>query len=154
MKNTIKGITLDEWQRQFTVMWDYYLRSIGTQSYDDTTQLYHCTADLEIYRDYVLLTSYSTLVAIYHIPSKTVLIRGRYSATTDQHVHKFLKWLRTYQYEVQYTVFDYVKSNREIGYDLWDCGVIKYYKRDGVCYTDRSGERYPLRRVPCYPCNV
>lgn len=148
------GITLEEWQRQFTVMWDYHLKQVNKAVRDSEFRLYQCSASLETYADYVLLTSYSTLVAIYHAPTATVLVRGRYSATTDSHVAKFLKWLRHYEYPLKNVVQDYAKSRNEVGYDLWQHGTYRYYKRGGINYVDRSGERFAQWRIPSYPANV
>lgn len=147
-------ITLDEWQRQFIVMWDYHLKLVNKAVRDDEFRLYQCSATLETYADYVLLNSYNTLVAIYHVPTATVLVRGRYSATTDSYVAKFLKWLRHYEYPLQYVVQDWAKSRNEVGYDLWHRYTYRYYKRGGINAVNRNGERFAVWRIPSYPANV
>lgn len=60
-----------------------------------TVRLYNCKAwiissDLS---DFLILKSYSTIVAAYQYSTDTLWIFGFYSKTTAQHVAKFRKWL-------------------------------------------------------------
>lgn len=59
-------------------------------------RLYHCSAQVcETPYGYVL-KSYNTYVAIYSREQKHLVILGRFSHTTSQHVSKFKKWLVTH----------------------------------------------------------
>lgn len=56
-------------------------------------RLYHCSAQVcETPYGYVL-KSYNTYVAIYSREQKHLVVLGRFSHTTYQHVSKFKKWL-------------------------------------------------------------
>lgn len=49
----------------------------------------NCSAMVSKTDKNIILMSYRTIVAIFDKESKTVFARGRYSATTYQHVRKF-----------------------------------------------------------------
>ena len=49
----------------------------------------NCSACIADNGDNIVLLSYRTIVALFDKESKTVFARGRYSATTYQHVSKF-----------------------------------------------------------------
>ena len=62
-------------------------------------QLYHCTAETGAVRDWVLLRSYSTIVAAYNFETDELfdflrLVYG-YTATSAQHIAKFHNFCRS-----------------------------------------------------------
>ena len=59
--------------------------------------LYHCNAGVLKPRygnQFLILKSYSTRVGIADFNTNTFYLFGYYSATTTQHAHKFIKWLK------------------------------------------------------------
>ena len=60
------------------------------------SQLYSCKAWIihPDFSDFLILQSYSTLVAAYQFSTGILWVFGFYSNTTAQHVAKFCKWLR------------------------------------------------------------
>lgn len=58
-------------------------------------RLYHCKAWImqSRYSKWIILQSYSTIVAAYDKNTEILWVFDRYSATTSQHVAKFEKWL-------------------------------------------------------------
>lgn len=62
-------------------------------------QLYSCKAWVYMpdNSDFLILQSYSTIVATYQFSTGILWVFGYYSATTAQHVSKFRNWLR-YEY--------------------------------------------------------
>lgn len=71
-------------------------------------QLYNCKAWIFTpeYSDFIILQSYTTIVAAFQRTTGILWVFGFYSNTTSQHVAKFRKWLR---YEFQ-TSWDYPKK--------------------------------------------
>lgn len=71
-------------------------------------QLYNCKAWIFMheYSDFIILQSYTTIVAAFQRTTGILWVFGFYSNTTAQHVAKFRKWLR---YEFQ-TSWDYPKK--------------------------------------------
>lgn len=71
-------------------------------------QLYYCKAWVFMpdNSDFLILQSYSTIVAAFQRTTGILWVFGRYSNTTSQHVAKFRKWLRC---EFQ-TGWDYPKK--------------------------------------------
>ena len=69
-----------------------YNRAIKVQ----VEQLYYCKAWVFMpdNSDFIILQSYSTIVAAYQYSTGILWVFGYYSATTAQHVAKFCKWLR------------------------------------------------------------
>ena len=63
------------------------------------SRLYYCTAWIikPDFSDFLILQSYSTIVAAYQFSTGILWVFGYYSATTAQHVAKFLNWVR-YKY--------------------------------------------------------
>ena len=63
------------------------------------TQLYSCKAWIlhPDFSDFLILKSYSTIVAAYQFSTRILWVFGYYSATTAQHVAKFRNWIR-YEY--------------------------------------------------------
>ena len=59
-------------------------------------QLYTCKAWVYMpdNSDFIILQSYSTIVAAFQFSTGILWVFGYYSATTAQHVAKFCKWLR------------------------------------------------------------
>lgn len=59
-------------------------------------QLYTCKAwvYMPCNSDFIILRSYSTIVAAFQVSTGILWVFGYYSATTAQHVAKFCKWLR------------------------------------------------------------
>lgn len=62
-------------------------------------RLYYCKAQIIYpdFSDFIILRSYSTIVAAYQHTSGILWVFGYYSATTAQHVAKFQNWIR-YKY--------------------------------------------------------
>ena len=59
-------------------------------------QLYSCKAQIIYpdFSDFLILQSYSTIVAAYQYSTAILWVFGFYSNTTAQHVAKFRNWLR------------------------------------------------------------
>lgn len=59
------------------------------------SQLYSCKAWIikPDFSDFLILQSYSTIVAAYQFSTNILWVFGHYSATTAQHVAKFRTWL-------------------------------------------------------------
>ena len=74
------------------------------------SQLYTCKAWIikPDFSDFLILQSYSTIVAAYQFSTSVLWVFGYYSATTVQHVAKFRNWIR-YKYN---TAWDYPKTVR------------------------------------------
>lgn len=149
------GMSFADWHLQHrSVFHDWEMHTmIGER---DECRLYNCQARIFINGGYVLLRSYSTNVAVYHDSSKTLLVCGRnpserWSATTDQHIAKFIRWLRDHEYPLQFVLWDYVKSGNVIGYDHWERGTFKAYENRGVQYTDYLGQQYAQWKLPVFP---
>lgn len=64
------------------------------------TRLYYCTAWIikPDFSDFLILQSYSTIVAAYQFSTGIMWVFGFYSHTTAQHIAKFQKWIR-YEYQ-------------------------------------------------------
>ena len=62
-------------------------------------QLYYCKAWVYMpdNSDFLILQSYSTIVAAYQFSTDILWVFGHYSNTTAQHVAKFRNWVR-YEY--------------------------------------------------------
>lgn len=60
------------------------------------SQLYSCKAWIlhPDFSDFLILQSYSTIVAAYQFSTGILWVFGYYSATTAQHVAKFRNWIR------------------------------------------------------------
>ena len=63
------------------------------------SRLYYCTAWIikPDFSDFLILQSYSTIVAAYQFSTGILWVFGYYSATTAQHVAKFRNWIH-YKY--------------------------------------------------------
>lgn len=59
-------------------------------------QLYYCKAWIikPDFSDFLILQSYSTIVAAYQFSTRILWVFGFYSNTTAQHVAKFRNWIR------------------------------------------------------------
>lgn len=60
------------------------------------SQLYSCKAWIikPDFSDFLILQSYSTIVAAYQFSTGILWVFGHYSTTTAQHVAKFRNWIR------------------------------------------------------------
>lgn len=60
------------------------------------SRLYYCKAWIihPDFSDFIILQSYSTIVAAYQYSANILWVFGYYSVTTAQHVSKFRNWLR------------------------------------------------------------
>lgn len=60
------------------------------------SRLYYCTAWIikPDFSDFLILQSYSTIVAAYQFSTNILWVFGHYSTTTSQHVAKFGNWVR------------------------------------------------------------
>ena len=72
------------------------------------SQLYSCKAWIlhPDFSDFIILQSYSTIVAAYQRTTCILWVFGHYSTTTAQHVAKFRNWIR-YEYQ---TGWNYPRS--------------------------------------------
>ena len=63
------------------------------------SRLYYCKARIihPDFSDFIILQSYSTIVAAYQYSTNILWVFGHYSNTTAQHVAKFQNWIR-YKY--------------------------------------------------------
>lgn len=63
------------------------------------SQLYSCKAWIlhPDFSDFLILQSYSTIVAAFQFSTGILWVFGHYSTTTAQHVEKFRNWIR-YKY--------------------------------------------------------
>ena len=63
------------------------------------SRLYYCKAWIikPDFSDFLILQSYSTIVAAYQFSTNILWVFGHYSNTTAQHVSKFQNWVR-YKY--------------------------------------------------------
>lgn len=63
------------------------------------SRLYYCTAWIikPDFSDFLILQSYSTIVAAYQFSTNILWVFGYYSATTASHIAKFRNWIR-YEY--------------------------------------------------------
>lgn len=59
-------------------------------------RLYYCKAWIihPDFSDFIILQSYSTIVAAYQYSTNILWVFGHYSTTTAQHVAKFRNWIR------------------------------------------------------------
>lgn len=64
------------------------------------SRLYYCTAWIikPDFSDFLILQSYSTIVAAYQFSTGILWVFDRYSNTTSHHVSKFRNWIR-YEYQ-------------------------------------------------------
>ena len=64
------------------------------------SRLYYCKAWIikPDFSDFLILQSYSTIVAAYQYSTGILWVFGHYSTTTSQHVAKFRNWIR-YEYQ-------------------------------------------------------
>ena len=69
-------------------------------------RLYHCKAEIikSDFSGFLILKSYSSIVAAYEFETDILWVFGFYSKTTAQHVAKFRNWLR-YRYNLDYINF-------------------------------------------------
>ena len=69
----------------------YFQRVGGSKN-----RLYYCKAWIikPDFSDFLILQSYSTIVAAYQFSTGILWVFGHYSTTTAQHVAKFRKWIR------------------------------------------------------------
>lgn len=83
-------------------------------------RLYYCKAQIIYpdFSDFLILQSYSTVVAAYQFSTGILWVFGFYSKTTSQHVAKFRNLVR-YKYNTR-----------------WD-----YYKTVNLYYDSRTGKR-------------
>lgn len=63
-------------------------------------RLYYCKAHIikSDFSDFVILQSYSTIVAAYEFSTGILWVFGQYSNTIEQHIAKFQNWIR-YKYQ-------------------------------------------------------
>lgn len=68
------------------------------------SQLYSCKALIihPDFSDFIILQSYSTIVAAYQFSTDILWVFGFYSNTTAQHIAKFRNWIR-YKYRLGWT---------------------------------------------------
>jgi hypothetical protein len=83
-----------------------YLSDLPARGYE--SRLYYCKAWIihPDFSDFLILKSYSTIVAAFQYSTGILWVFGFYSHTTAQHVAKFRNWVR-YKY---HTGFDYMRT--------------------------------------------
>lgn len=83
---------------------------------DYVSRLYTCKASIYkgINSNNYVLRSYNTFVAVYHYSTGTVICFDYYSATTQQHFNKFIKWLEENGQLVMRKTYLYKRSDRYI----------------------------------------
>lgn len=81
-------------------------------------KLYHCQAEVGSVRlglntdsSYEILYSYGTIVAAYSYKTKSVIVFDYFSATSSQHIGKFIKWLGC---KVNIVLYAYIRSDKKI----------------------------------------
>ena len=86
----------------------------GNKEY--VSRLYTCNASIfkGVNSNNYVLKSYNTFVALYRTSSGTVFCFDYYSATTQQHFNKFIKWLEEHGYLVMRKTYLYKRSDRYI----------------------------------------
>lgn len=95
-------------------------------------QLYYCKAWIiqPDNSDFVILQSYTTIVAVYQRTTKILWVFDHYSNTTSQHIAKFRNWVR-YEYRAKFR--NLVRYEYRTGWD---------YPRVVRLYNDsRTGKR-------------
>ena len=89
-------------------LFDRITDAVWDMDFIATKRLYHCTAHVSIYGNgkvqYMVLTSYNTVISVYDAETCTVsqclrAVYG-YTATSAKHDSKFLGWLRENGYPV------------------------------------------------------
>lgn len=88
--------------------------------------LYKCSADVLRPRygnQFLILRSYTTRVGIADFETNTFYLFGYYSATTTQHAHKFIKWLKeNYSRDFQLVRLEYYSyTPKKIATELEKC---------------------------------
>ena len=81
-------------------------------------QLYNCKAWIAKpdYSDFVILQSYSTIVAAFQCSTGILWVFGFYSNTTSQHIAKFRNWIRyAYQTGWNYPIIVRLYNNSRTG---------------------------------------
>lgn len=81
-------------------------------------RLYYCKAQIikSDFSDFLILQSYSTIVAAYEFSTDILWVFGYYSNTTAQHVAKFRNWIRfKYQTGWNYPVIVRLYNNSRTG---------------------------------------
>ena len=71
-------------------------------------RLYSCKAEIREYKDFLVLVSYCTPIAVYYPYNEALydclrIVCG-YTATSAKHISKFEKWLAENNHHVQYAV--------------------------------------------------
>lgn len=137
-------VTLLDWRNWFDATWEdlhvelaYYLHS------DQWERLYHCSARLCQDGRVIVLKSYSTIVAAFDKLTHRLYINGYYSATTNQHVAKFKRWLREKGFEVHYWFNRSPNSRLVVGASMeYTNGEYKLYQRTGLTLVKHSGTQH------------
>lgn len=75
---------------------------------------------------WIILRSYDTIVAAYSLGSMTVYIRDYYSATTVQHISKFVARMRDEH--------------------VLECVVYLYHRSDNIVLVYTPGNKYVVRK--------
>ena len=93
---------------------------------DGAYNLYKCTADVLRPRygnQFLILRSYTTRVGIADFNTNTFYLFGYYSATTTQHAHKFIKWLKeNYSRDFKLVRLEYYSNTpKKIASELEQC---------------------------------
>lgn len=80
-------------------------------------RLYRCSAHMIVCEDVIVLKSYNTFVAHYDIDNGIIYVYDYYSATTSQHISKFIKFCRE-NYCVCEVRYLYERSDKMIVWDI------------------------------------
>lgn len=151
MKETIKIATPQDWKFWFDKKWYDLLEDYEHSEPSRTERLYHCSAMVYTYENVIVLQSYSTFVAAYDPHTGDLFINGYYSATTCQHVCKFMRHIRKLGFVINHWFNRSENSRRIYGESLeYADGVYKYYKREGMVFVNRrTGQHFSLTGMIC-----
>lgn len=145
------GMYINEFSKVFGRWNDYRISEEPT-----IKKLRSCNARVYEYSDIIVLQSYSTIVAWYDKINEKILVYGYYSATTQQHISKFIS---DYCSPETVRLNGYCDSNNRVvyAYCLWGCWKRKgntdtlYYKElDGNKSLITMGLQFLLKNVVSY----
>lgn len=138
-------VTREVWHQWFDKNWYELLEDYEHTDPDRVKRLYSCSAQTMEYFHVIVLQSYSTIVAVYDKHPGDLFVNGHYSATTDQHVCKFKRYIRSLRYELNHEFNRSENSRGIVGYNYeYTVGYYRLYKREGVVLVANSGHRYHL----------
>lgn len=102
--------------------------------------LRYCNAKVYDICEYLILQSYSTIVAIYNRYTNELIVRDYYSATTQQHISKFIyDFVGSWAYRTNC----YVDSRNRVKYNLpSDKNPIRVDTKGYLYMNDLNGKKW------------